>query len=198
MDVTIGQFPDYNRLRPNMKIASPVGALILLLFAAAAGAADLPKLEGKPTPALEASVWFGPKPPSIASLRGKPVLLFFWAHWCPDCKAEVFVIANLMKKYGPKGLALIGPTRYYGYAARGEAAPPEVEKAYIDVIRREYYTLLARMPVPLSDANFVKYGAEATPTLVLLDRQGIVSWYHPGTATEEELGAHIEAVLQHP
>ena len=188
------QFPDYNRLRPSVKTLSP-GALVLVLLASAAGA-DLPKLEGKPAPALEASVWFGPKPPSIASLRGKPVLLFFWAHWCPDCKAEVFVIADVMKKYGPKGLMLIGPTRYYGYAARGEFASPDVEKPYIDVIRREYYTLLAKMPVPLSDSNFDNYGASATPTLVLVDRQGIVRWYHPGAATEQELAAHIESVLR--
>ena len=179
-----------------MNIVSRVGALTAILFAAAAGAADLPNLEGKPAPALEASVWLGPKPPSIASLRGKPVLLFFWAHWCPDCKAEVFVIDDLMRKYGSKGLKLIGPTRYYGYVARGETAPPDVEKPYIDVIRREYYTLLNKMPVPLSDANFVKYGAEATPTLVLLDRQGIVRWYHPGAATEQELSTHIDAVLK--
>jgi hypothetical protein len=102
-----------------------------------------------------------------------------------------------MKKYGPKGLALIGPTRYYGYAVRGEAVPPEVEKPYIDVIRREYYTLLASMPVPLSNVNFANYGANSsTPTLVLLDRQGIVRWYHPGAATEQELAAHIEAILK--
>jgi len=181
-----------------MKISFPAGALIPILFSSIAGAADLPKLEGQPAPNLEASVWFGPKPPSIASLHGKPVLLFFWAHWCPDCKSEVFVIENLMRKYGSKGLTLIGPTRYYGYVARGAPATPEVEKPYIDVVRREYYTLLNKMPVPLSDANFVKYGAEATPTLVLLDRQGIVRWYHPGAATEQELGARIEAVLQRP
>jgi thiol-disulfide isomerase/thioredoxin len=178
---------------------------LLCALAAAAGqvdqdepaGADVLALVGKPAPALEASVWLGPKPSSIMSLRGKVVLLFFWAHWCPNCKAEVFVIANLMKKYGPKGLALIGPTRYYGYAIRGEAALPEVEKPYIDVIRREYYTLLANMPVPLSSANFANYGANSsTPTLVLLDRQGIVRWYHPGSATDQELAAHIEAILK--
>lgn len=179
-----------------MNTVGQLSALILILVAAPAGAADLPNLVGKPAPALERSVWFGPKPPSITSLHGKPVLLFFWAHWCPDCKSEVFVIDNLMRKYASKGLTLIGPTRYYGYVARGETAPPDVEKPYIDVIRREYYTLLNKMPVPLSDANFINYGAEATPTLVLVDRQGIVRWYHPGAATELELAAHIEAVLK--
>ena len=154
-------------------------------------------LEGKPAPALETSTWLGPKPQSIASLRGKAVLLFFWAHWCPNCKAEVFVISDLMKKYGPKGLALIGPTRYYGYAVRGDAASPDVEKPYIDVVRREYYTLLASMPVPLSNANFANYNADSsTPTIVLVDRKGIVRWYHPGAATERELATHIEAVLK--
>ena len=184
-----------------------MGAAVLVLLSALAAADQIDQdepsravvlsLVGKPARALEASVWIGPKPPSIASLRGKAVLLFFWAHWCPNCKAEVFIISDLMKKYGPKGLALIGPTRYYGYAVRGETAPPEVEKPYIDVIRREYYTLLASMPVPLSNANFTNYGADSsTPTLVLLDRQGIVRWYHSGAATEQELAAHIEDILK--
>ena len=105
---------------------------------------NLLSLEGKPAPALEAAVWFGPKPPSLASLRGKAVLLFFWAHWCPDCKADVPIIAGLMKKYGPRGLALIGPTRYYGYVANGDDAPPAVEKPYIEQIRRQYLCVAVR------------------------------------------------------
>src|SRR5690349_13376369 len=109
---------------------------------------NLLSVEGKPAPALESAVWFGPKPPTLASLRGKAILLFFWAHWCPDCKADVPVIAGLMKKYGPRGLVLIGPTRYYGYVANGADAPPEIEKPYIDQIRRQYYSLLSEMPVP--------------------------------------------------
>jgi len=157
---------------------------------------NLLSLEGKPAPALEAAVWFGPQPPSIASLRGKAVLLFFWAHWCPDCKATVPIIAGLMKKYGPRGLALIGPTEYYGYVANGMDAPPAVEKPYIEQIRRQFYAPLADMPTPLSNANFARYGASSTPTLVLVDRRGIVRWYHPGAATEQELASHIEQLLR--
>lgn len=157
---------------------------------------NLLSLEGKPAPALEAAVWFGAKPPTIAGLRGKAVLLFFWAHWCPDCKADVPIIAGLMKKYGPQGLALIGPTRYYGYVADGADAPPAVEKPYIDQIRRQFYAPLGDMPAPLSNANFARYGASSTPTLVLVDRRGIVSWYHPGAATEKELAVQIERALR--
>lgn len=157
---------------------------------------NLLSVQGKPAPALESTVWFGPKPPAIASLRGKAILLFFWAHWCPDCKADVPVIASLMKKYGPRGLVLIGPTRYYGYVANGNDAPPAVEKPYIDQIRRQYYSPLGDMPVPLSNANFNRYGASTTPTLVLVDRAGIVRWYHPGSATERELASQIERILR--
>ena len=47
-------------------------------------------------------------PLSLAALKGHPVLLFFWAHWCGDCKAEVPILARLMQTYGPKGLVLVG------------------------------------------------------------------------------------------
>jgi thiol-disulfide isomerase/thioredoxin len=157
---------------------------------------NLLSLEGKPAPELDSTVWFGPKPPTIASLRGKAILLFFWAHWCPDCKADVPIIAGLMKKYGPRGLTLIGPTEYYGYVADGADATPAIEKPYIESIRRQFYAPLGDFPVPLSNANFARYGASSTPTLALVDRKGIVSWYHPGAATERELSVQIEKALR--
>jgi len=156
---------------------------------------NLLSLEGKPAPALDESDWLGRKPLALAALRGHPVLLFFWAHWCVDCKAEVAVLAEIEKIYGPKGLVLIAPTRYYGYVAQGQDAPPAVEKKYIEAVRREYYAALGDTPAPLSNGNFVNYGASTTPTLVLIDSAGVVRLYHPGNLSGAELAARIQAIL---
>jgi thiol-disulfide isomerase/thioredoxin len=156
---------------------------------------NLLTLEGKPAPVLEANEWLGPKPPSLASLRGHAVLLFFWAHWCSDCKAEVAILAHVKKTFASRGLVLIGPTRLYGYVAGGEDASPAVEKRYIQQVRSQYYADLADMPAPLSAANLLHYGASTTPTLVLIDGAGMVRYYHPGAVSEAELSLRIQSIL---
>jgi thiol-disulfide isomerase/thioredoxin len=156
---------------------------------------NLLSLAGKPAPALSATEWIGTKPPALTSLRGKPVLVFFWAHWCSDCKAQLPILADLMKRYGPLGLTLVAPTRYYGYVEAGQDAAPAVEKRYIAQIRDRYYPLLASVPIPLSNTIFETYGCSSTPTLALIDKQGVVRWYHPGNATSAELIRALQPLL---
>jgi thiol-disulfide isomerase/thioredoxin len=151
-------------------------------------------LEGRLAPALEEREYLGAKPAPLAALRGKPVLLFFWAHWCPDCKQEEHILAAITREYSAKGLVLIAPTQHYGYVANGEEAGPAEELKYIEQIRHQYYADLLGIPAPLSEANFRNYGASTTPTLVLIDRQGIVRLYHPGAMTLDELRAALNRV----
>jgi len=153
---------------------------------------NLLSFEGKPAPALQEEKFLGSKPPVLAQLKGSPVLLFFWAHWCVDCKAEAPIITQLRTEFAPKGLAVVGPTRLYGYTAQVEKASPADELAYIDIVRHRFYAGLLDMPVPISKYNFDVYGASTTPTLVLLDRAGKVAMYHPGALSYEQLKAEIE------
>jgi len=155
---------------------------------------NLLSLEGKPAPPLQETEFLGPKPVSLTSLRGHPVLLFFWAHWCPDCKADEPLIAQVKSEYAAKGLVVIGPTQRYGYVAGGEDATPEAELKYIDQVRHQYYRDLLDVSAPVSEQNFKRYGASSTPTLVLIDRRGIVRLYHPGKMTLEELRTALDRV----
>src|SRR5580700_5164038 len=156
---------------------------------------NLLSFEGNPAPALRGEQFLGSKPPALAQLKGSPVLLFFWAHWCSDCKAEAPIITQLRTEFASKGLTVLGPTRLYGYTAQVEHAAPSDELAYIDAVRKRFYGGLLDMPVPISKYNFDTYGASTTPTLVLLDRAGKVAMYHPGALPYNELKAEIEKVV---
>jgi thiol-disulfide isomerase/thioredoxin len=142
-------------------------------------------LEGKPAPALE----------HAAIPSGKPALLFFWAHWCSDCKYEIPILTRIKTEFSAKGLAFIPLTQKFGYIGSGDDAPPEVELRYIEAVRERFYGGLIDGPALVSEENFNKYGASTTPTLVLIDRNGIVKLYHPGALTYDELRPRVEALF---
>jgi thiol-disulfide isomerase/thioredoxin len=156
---------------------------------------NLLSLQGRPAPPLKSDEFLGAKLPMPAQLKGSPVLLFFWAHWCSDCKAEAPIITQLRSEFSGQGLQVIGPTRLYGYTAQIEHASASDELGYIDAVRHRFYAGLLDMPVPISRYNFDTYGASTTPTLVLLDRTGRVAMYHPGALPYAELRAEIEKVV---
>ena len=152
-------------------------------------------LEGKPFPALEIDDYLGPPPPAPEDLRGKVVLFYFWAHWCPDCKRQEPVLRELYEEYHDRGLVIVGPTQLYGFVSRGQTATPEEELAYLNGDYTAQYPIPSWMGVPISTNNFLNFGLSTTPTLVLVDRDGIVQRYNPGNLSHEELVALIEPLL---
>jgi thiol-disulfide isomerase/thioredoxin len=162
----------------------------------AASSGDSAGLVGQPAPRLDGRVHLGPRVPSADDLKGKVVLLFFWAHWCSECKAESADVAKLLDKYRSQGFVVVAPTQRYGYVAGGRPAPPDKELRYIAQVRDSYYKFLDQEPVPVSEANAKSYGANLIPLHVLIDRQGIVRLYHPGRMTEEELDGAIRSLLE--
>jgi thiol-disulfide isomerase/thioredoxin len=152
-------------------------------------------LEGKTAPSLSTAESLGAPVPGLGALKGSVVLLFFWAHWCPDCKAQAPIVATLIDRYRTQGLRVVAPTQHFGYIVAGRPAPPDVEMQHIEKVRDEHYAFLRDELVPLGITNHERYGVSTTPTLVLIDREGIVRLYHPGTMTQDALDTAIRALL---
>ncbi|WP_321475497.1 thioredoxin fold domain-containing protein [uncultured Paludibaculum sp.] len=150
---------------------------------------NLISLKGRPAPALDVHEYLGDKPPALATLKGRKVLLFFWAHWCADCKAMSGSVARLARE-NPH-LVVIGPTQPYGYAAEGMEAPRAEEIKYIEQVRQRYYKTIPGLTVPVSEENFKLWGASTTPTVAVIDARGMVSLYHPGRMSYEELLPYV-------
>jgi len=152
-------------------------------------------LEGQPAPEINIGNFIGPAPSTLAALKGKPVLLFLWAHWCGDCKAQAATLARVVEKYRPRGLVVTAPTRFYGTGPQDKPATPAEEKAHMAKIWSEFYPGLDGVPITIDTDTMVRYGVSATPTFALVDRKGVVRFYSPTRLSEAELSRRIEGVL---
>ena len=150
---------------------------------------NLIELEGQPAPEIRAEDHVGAEVPPPGSLRGKPVVLFFWWEACGDCKMQAAAFRRTVEKYIPKGVVFVAPTRFYT-TDRAE------EKRKIEKSWKEVYGLPDSVSAPISDEAMLRYGVSATPTFALVDRKGIVSRYSPTRMTEERLSAEIEKILR--
>jgi thiol-disulfide isomerase/thioredoxin len=159
---------------------------------------NLLSLDGERPPSLSNVEHLGRPTPAFDDLKGKVVLLFFWAHWCPDCKAQAPTIAKLLDRYRSRGLTIVAPTQRYGYTVKRQAATPEAELEHIVSVRDTFYAFLRDEAVPLDEANHRRYGVSSTPTLALVDRAGLVRLYHPGQIPEADLEAAILKLLDQP
>ncbi|MDX2034281.1 MAG: TlpA disulfide reductase family protein [Blastocatellia bacterium] len=150
-------------------------------------------LEGQPAPEIAVADAIGDARP-LAAHKGKPVLLFLWAQWCGDCRAQADTLNRVWKKYRDKGLVVIAPTRYYGTVGDKNATPAE-EKAQIQKVWKESYPGLEEAPIVIDTETMVRYGVSATPTFALIDRKGLVRFYSPTRLSEAELSRRVEATL---
>lgn len=117
---------------------------------------------------------------SLAAMRGKAVLLSFWASWCAPCKEEMPLIERLAAEFEPSGLQVWGITN--------ESA--EKARAWLDRYGRS-------LPTLVDDARqvFRDYEAEKIPVSVVVDRGGRVVSYRVGLSGEAHFRAAIERAL---
>jgi thiol-disulfide isomerase/thioredoxin len=151
-------------------------------------------LEGQPAPAIAGTRVGGGAVPALASLRGKPVVLFLFAEWCGDCKAQAPSLRRVWEKYRDR-VPMIALTRHYSDPSDKTPLTPAEETTKVAKVWAEAYPGLEAMPVVIDTDAMIHYGGSATPSFVLIDREGVVRHFTATRMSEAELSRRIDELL---
>ncbi|MGD8485343.1 MAG: TlpA disulfide reductase family protein [Chloroflexota bacterium] len=117
---------------------------------------------------------------SLSDYAGRPVLLNFWASWCPPCREEFPVFAEARAAYAADGFEILGVTRN---------DQPDASRRFVADSGAEWVML----PDP-DDAVWQAYGPVGLPTSYFIDAEGVVQRVHIGPVDEEQLADHLAAI----
>ena len=121
----------------------------------------------------------------LADLRGKAVLLNFWATWCPPCKIEIPWFIELQKQYADKGLVVVG------VAMDDDTNKQKVVSEFANEMKIDYPILLG------TDQVADQYGGvDALPTTFFIGRDGKIVRRVMGLAGHSEFEDAIHAALK--
>lgn len=118
----------------------------------------------------------------LSDLRGKVVLLNFWATWCHGCKIEIPWFIDLAHKYRDQGLTIVGISM--------DADGWKSVKPFMEARHMNYPVVLG------NDDLAAQYGAGSLPVTVMIDHNGKLAASHTGLLSQKTYEAEIQMLLQ--
>jgi len=174
--------------RSSRRLALLVSVSLLPLFSTASFSQTKPQsfadyFVGRPAPDFHLKDLDG-HDLQLSSFKGNIVVLDFWATWCGPCRAEIPMIESLSKQFASKGVVFVG-------IDSEETA--ETVRSFVTKNKLTYRIALTTQ----NDSVIAAYAAVALPTVVVVDRDGIVAEYRVGERSDIQdiLHADLHHVL---
>jgi thiol-disulfide isomerase/thioredoxin len=173
---------------PHGKRALLIGVVLgsaLLPLLPAAGTAQRAEVD-RPAPPIVLATLSGDTV-RLSQFRGHPLILKFWASWCPTCRTEMPELLAARSAHQAEGLAVI--------TIDGDETPAKMRRALVR------WQIDSALPVLVDHDRRaqVAYAIPLLPTTVFIDTAGIIRVIHAGAIRADELGAGLRAILSsHP
>jgi thiol-disulfide isomerase/thioredoxin len=147
---------------------------------------------------IVADQWIDQAPVKLADLRGRVVLLDFWATWCGPCRVTFPRLQKWHESYKDKGLVILGVTNFFGHA-EGKQLTQAQEVVYLRDFKKRFHIPYG-FAVADSSENDHNYAVSSIPTSFLIDRRGVVRLISVGSSDEEAamLNKMIKKLIEEP
>jgi cytochrome c biogenesis protein CcmG/thiol:disulfide interchange protein DsbE len=166
-----------------------IGAALPIVGLLAYGLTVDPRYIASPLPGREAPDFVLPAletsdTVSLGSLRGRIVLVNFWASWCIPCRQEHPVLLEAAHSYAGKDVTFLGIT--YNDA-------PEDSKRWLKELGQAFPSLVDK-----GARTAIDYGVAGVPETFIVDRNGVVAFKKFGPITRAELTQKLDSLLEAP
>lgn len=161
-------------------------------------------LVGKDAPNVDSKVWVGGEATSLAGMKGKVVVIDFWATWCGPCRSAMPGIDKIVNANKDKGVVAIGLTRFYanGFMPKdssdlhkGESVKGITEETYVEHLTQFKKNSGISYPFVVGAAeDFKAYGVSGIPHIVIVNQQGKVAMVAVGSGNDALIKACVESL----